>query len=73
MSHEQTIEAAEKWLLALSKTEGDAWAMNPERVNDVFQKLIKGYKDLLHYKDTTVGFWCTDIEPDDKKNFCRLK
>lgn len=37
MNDEQIIEAAEKWLESLSKTEGDAWAMNPEGAKEAFK------------------------------------
>ena len=32
----------------------------------------KELKGLRHFKDSSVGLWCTDKEPQDKTNFFQL-
>lgn len=37
------------------------------------EKLQEEIKELKHFKDSHVGLWATDIEPEDKTNFFRIK
>ena len=39
------------------------------RVNSLIES---HYKELTHFKDTSIGLWATDIEPKDKTNFFQI-
>lgn len=42
-------------------------------LDDVSSFIDEMIKSLEHHKDTTVGLWATDIEPEDKTNFFQIE
>lgn len=41
-----------------------------KRIDDIISEIK--VKELQHFKDSSVGLWCTDKEPRNKTNFWRL-
>lgn len=37
------------------------------------RELLNEVKSLRHFRDSSVGLWCTDKEPKNKKDFFRLE